>query len=123
MCQLPGDKHREVINSVIRAHKLSIAITFLNRMGDSHSHSLSDLAKEVGTWCTKKRITKYVEHLPGLENTCADFSSANCSSRAQSDLVPTIAEQPSGCPNLLPPIPEIVTSPTGQNLVKQGHFY
>ena len=48
------------------------AIAFLNKMGGNHSHSLSDLAKEVWMWCIKKKITIHAEHLPGSENIRAD---------------------------------------------------
>ena len=33
------------------------AITFLNKMGGNHSHSLSDLVKEVWNWRIRRRIT------------------------------------------------------------------
>ena len=51
------------------------AIAFLNKMGGNHSHSLSDLAKEVWIWCIKKKITIHAEHLPGSENIRADWES------------------------------------------------
>jgi len=51
------------------------AITFLNKMGGNHSHSLSDLAKEIWTWCIKRKITIHAEHLPGSENIRADWES------------------------------------------------
>ena len=44
------------------------AISYLNRLGGNHSRPLSDLAKEVWTWCIQKRITIHAEHLPGSEN-------------------------------------------------------
>ena len=50
------------------------AIAFLNKMIGNHSHSLSDLAKEVWIWCIKK-ITINAEHLPGSENIRADWES------------------------------------------------
>ena len=51
------------------------AITFLNKMEGNHSHSLSDLAKEVWNWCIRRRITIHAEHIPGSENIQADWES------------------------------------------------
>ena len=52
------------------------AITFLNKIRGNHSHSLSDLAKEIWNWCIR-RITIHAEHIPGAENIQADWESCH----------------------------------------------
>ena len=51
------------------------AIAFVNKMGGTHSKQLSDLAVEIGKWCLARRILVHAEHLPGVENTRADWES------------------------------------------------
>ena len=51
------------------------AIAFLNRMGGTHSLSLSALAVEIWEWCIQRRFTIHAEHLPGMENIRADWLS------------------------------------------------
>ena len=50
-------------------------IAFINRMGDTHSVHLSDLAVEILNWGTCRSITIHAEHLPGLENVRVDWES------------------------------------------------
>ena len=51
------------------------AIAFLNKMGDNHSHSLSDLDKEIWMCCIKKKITIDAQHLTESKNIHADWES------------------------------------------------
>ena len=48
---------------------------FINRMGSTHSEDLSNLAVELRKWCLHRRILVHAEHLPGRENTRADWGS------------------------------------------------
>ena len=100
-CQLSRDKYRWTMGSfrTVRTHKLktaflslqsfcsnrpsisvlllmdNITAISLNRLGGNHSRPLSDLAKEIWTWCIQKKITIHAEHLPGSENIRADWES------------------------------------------------
>ena len=51
------------------------AIAFLNRMGGTHSQSLSRLAVQIWDWCIERNITIHAEHLPGKQNVRADWES------------------------------------------------
>jgi hypothetical protein len=51
------------------------AISFINRMGGTHSTTLSDLAVEMWKWCLQKGVIIHAEHLPGTENIRADWES------------------------------------------------
>ena len=51
------------------------AISFINRMGGTHSITLSELATEIWNWCIERQIMIHAEHLPGVENIQADWQS------------------------------------------------
>ena len=51
------------------------AISFINRMGGTHSKTLSELATEIWNWCIERQIMIHAEHLPGVENIQADWQS------------------------------------------------
>ena len=50
-------------------------ITFINRMGGTHSTVLLDLAESIWERCLDREITIHVEHLPGTLNVQADWES------------------------------------------------
>lgn len=62
------------VTVLLRMDNIS-AIAFLNRMGGTHSKLLSDLAVEIWKWCLARDVFIHAEHLPGVENTRADWES------------------------------------------------
>ena len=48
------------------------AISFINHKGGTRSHTLSDLALDMWTWCLQRGITVHAEHLPGSCNIETD---------------------------------------------------
>ena len=51
------------------------AIVFINRMGGTHSRTLSNLACEMWQWCLERNLTVHAEHIPGSSNVRADRES------------------------------------------------
>ena len=51
------------------------AVSYLNHKGGLHSDLLCKLAVETWEWCLSWGITLIAEHLPGLDNTTADWES------------------------------------------------
>ena len=49
------------------------AIAFVNKMGGSHSTTLSNLAVKMWKWCCNRAMFVHAEHLPGKENVRADW--------------------------------------------------
>ena len=53
------------------------AVTFINRMGGTHSKLLCQLALALWEWCIQRSLFLIVEHLPGQQNVLADHESRN----------------------------------------------
>ena len=53
------------------------AVTYLNKMGGTHSHTLNQSAKEILEYCMGKQIIITAEYLPGSQNQIADWESRN----------------------------------------------
>ena len=51
------------------------AIAYINHMGGTKSHNLSQAACSLWQWCLQRGITLSAEHLPGTSNTVADVES------------------------------------------------
>ena len=54
-----------------------VAITYINKKGGTTSRALCDLVLTVWTWCLERSITVEARHLPGHQNTRADFESSH----------------------------------------------
>ena len=54
------------------------AIAHVNKMGGTHSPTMSRLAIEIWKWCIARSIRIHAEHLPGKENVRADWESRHC---------------------------------------------
>ena len=52
-----------------------VAVSYINRMGGTHSPRLDRIARELWEWCLAREITVEAEYLPGSLNTDADFLS------------------------------------------------
>ena len=50
----------------------STAIAFINKKGGTHSKMLSDLSLLIWSWCLKRKLSIYAEHIPGVLNGLAD---------------------------------------------------
>lgn len=59
------------------------AISYINHMGGTRSHTLSQSACDLWHWCLQKGITLSAEHLPGKENLRADRESRTLLSTAE----------------------------------------
>ena len=59
------------------------AVAYVNHMGGTHSHKLSDAAKDLWTWCLDKGMTVSAEYFPGVLNTTADFYSRSIMGSAE----------------------------------------
>ena len=53
----------------------STAVSVINHMGTSHSHSCNSMAKKIWEWCIERNIWLSVAHIPGKDNFVADFES------------------------------------------------
>ena len=53
----------------------SPAVSVINHMGTSHSHSCNSMAKKNWEWCIERNIGLSVAHIPGKDNLVADFES------------------------------------------------
>ena len=51
------------------------AVTYVNRMGGTHSQPLCSIAKRLWEWCMDHQLTVSAEHLPGIMNVTADAES------------------------------------------------
>ena len=51
------------------------AQSYINKKGGTRSPSLSQLAKQVWSWCMEREISLIADHIPGKENTIADSES------------------------------------------------
>ena len=69
------------------------AVAYVNHMGGTQSHKLSDAAKDLWTWCLNKGMTVSAEYLPGELNTTADFYSRSITGSAEWKLDPYVFKQ------------------------------
>ena len=51
------------------------AVAYINHMGGSKSSRCNGLAKQMWEWCNQRHIWISAAHLPGKQNTIADFQS------------------------------------------------
>ena len=69
------------------------AVAYVNHMGGTQSHKLSDAAKDLWTWWLNKGMTVSAEYLPGELNTTADFYSRSITGSAEWKLDPYVFKQ------------------------------
>ena len=67
-------KHNSKIRVLLQMDN-STAVSYVNRMGGTHSLSLSLQACHLWHWCLEKEILLSAQHLPGVANTMADQES------------------------------------------------
>ena len=53
----------------------STAVAYINNMGGMQSNKLDDLAITIWSWCKERSIFLTAVHVPGVENTGADYKS------------------------------------------------
>ena len=70
-----------------------IAMTFINKMGGTHSEPLCQLALSLWQWCLEREIFLVAVHLPGLENVVADQESRAMRDRCDWMLDSTVFKQ------------------------------
>jgi len=69
------------------------AVTYINKMGGTHSQLLCDLATQMWEWSLQQNIFLSAEHLPGRENVIADEESRTMRDRCDWMLNPHVFEQ------------------------------
>ena len=57
------------------------AVTYINKMGGTHSQGLCQLALSIWNWCLQQNIFLIAECLPGKQNAVADEESRNMKDR------------------------------------------
>ena len=57
------------------------AVTFISRIGGTHSKLLCELALALQEWCIQRNLFLVSEHLPGQQNVLADRESRNLRDR------------------------------------------
>jgi len=67
-------KHRNNVHILLRMDNTT-AVAYVNKMGGTHSPSLSLQACQLWQWCLQRGINLSAEHLPGNLNTMADRES------------------------------------------------
>ena len=50
------------------------AVSYINKMGGTHSKSCNELAREIWLWAKDKNIWLSAEHIAGKENKISDLS-------------------------------------------------
>ena len=80
-------------HSNIHIHLKMYTVAYVNHMGETQSHKLSDAAKDLWTWCLDKGITVSAVNLPGELNTTADFYSRSITGSAEWKLDPYVFKQ------------------------------
>ena len=69
------------------------AVTYINKMGGTHSQKLSQLALSIWNWSLQRNIFLILEHLPGKQNTVADKESRSMMDHCDWMLNPLIFNQ------------------------------
>lgn len=69
------------------------AVSYLNKLGGTHSPSLNRLALEVWSWALQRKIWIIAEYLPGIKNTIADWESRNQTDRSSWKLHQKVFQQ------------------------------
>lgn len=65
------------------------AVSAINHMRTSHSHSCNFMAKEIWEWCLERNIWISVAHIPGTQNFVADFECHRNEKEAEWMLAPS----------------------------------
>ena len=66
------------------------AVSYINRMGGTHSQPLCNLAVTIWEWTLQRNLYLATEHLPGVQNTAADQESRTVRDRCDWMLNPNI---------------------------------
>ena len=67
-----------------------VAISYINKLGGTHSQKLSNLALELWSWCIQRSITVHAEHVPGQLNVTADYESRHFNDSSDWKLDPSL---------------------------------
>ena len=51
------------------------AVSYINKLGGTHSLVLNSLAHDLWTWCLNNQVSLIAQHIPGVTNTQADWES------------------------------------------------
>ena len=69
------------------------AVTFINRLGGTHSKPLCQLALAFWEWCIPRNLFLIAEHLPGQQNVLADHESRSLKDRCDWMINPQLLHQ------------------------------
>lgn len=88
--------HREATSVLLRLDNIT-AIAFINKMGGGGVHILNDCQIWrwiFGSWCLWKGLFIHAEHLPGVENTRADWESRHVKESGEPSSIRTTEQNP-----------------------------
>jgi len=82
-------------NGIVIQMKLDnvTAVTYINKLGGTHSQPLCQLALTVWDWCIRRNVFLVAEHLPGKDNITADRESRTTKDRCDWMLNPQVFQQ------------------------------
>ena len=69
------------------------AVTYINKLGGTHSQVLCQLALTIWDWCIQRDVFLVAEHLPGKDNITADRESRTMKDRCDWMLNPQVFQQ------------------------------
>ena len=79
--------------SVLLRTDNTTVVSYINRQGGTHSHTLWRLTKDLLSWAMSHKISIHAVHLPGKENTIADLLSRLSDSPTEWSLQETVAHK------------------------------
>jgi len=72
------------------------AVTYINKLGGTHSQALCQLVLTIWDWCVQRDVFLVAEHLPGKDNITADRKSRLTKDRCDWMLNPQLNHQQMG---------------------------
>ena len=84
------------------------AIAYVNKMGGTHSWEANKVAKELWEWAKSRDIWLSAAHIPGVQNTVADFRSRNFKDNTEWSLPSEVFQQITAC--FFPPMVDLFAS-------------
>jgi len=69
------------------------AVTYINKLGGTHSEALCQLALTIWDWCVQRDVFLVAEHLPGKDNITADRESQSMKNCCDWMLNPRVFQQ------------------------------
>ena len=84
---------REIRITILLKIDNTTAVTYINRMGETASPTLSQLTKDLWLWCMGRNFLLQVQHLTGALNSIADRELRTWSDRSEWKLNPILFQK------------------------------